>query len=546
MSPKKSSQTRSPRKKSPADNTRPARKAPARTSKAAVSSRRPAAGATPGGKTRKPRAARARGAAASDTAPLRILMVTPEAHPFAKTGGLAEVSAALPAALARLGHKVTLVLPRYGGAAEGAAASGGTNLQVGPHSIGAEFVEIDMGDGVQVALVDVPALFDRPGIYGHDGRDYPDNALRFAVLARAALEYARQTGVRYDVIHAHDWQTGLVPVYQKMLMSNDPVVGGVPAVFTIHNLAFQGVFGPAALDTIGLGWDVFNPEALEYWGNISFLKGGVNFSERITTVSPTYAQEILTPEYGFGFEGVMAKRAADLSGILNGIDTARWNPAADPLVPAPFTADDLSGKRLAKRALLQEAGLPADEDALERPLIGLISRLTDQKGFDLINAAATDLMALDASWVMLGSGERHYEDLWRTMAGHHPDRVSATIGFDERLAHLIEAGADVFLMPSRFEPCGLNQLYSLRYGTVPVVRATGGLQDSITDADEPGGNGIKFAEYTRVALLGALERALQLYADRARWAALQRAGMQGDPSWDVSAREYVKVYRGQR
>lgn len=473
-------------------------------------------------------------------------MVASEAHPFAKTGGLGEMTAALAAAVVGLGHAVTLVLPRYRGVAPDGSAVREIDVPLGSAIVRAGIVEQRLADGVQVALVDVPALFDRPGIYGEAGHDYPDNALRFAVLARAALEYARAGGMRYDVIHAHDWQSGLVPVYQKMLMPDDPVVGGVPVVFTIHNLAFQGVFGSGTLETIGLGWDVFHPDALEYWGNISFLKGGVNFSERITTVSPTYAKEILTREFGFGFEGVMLRRAADLHGILNGIDTARWNPAADAFVPASFSAGDLSGKRDAKRALLEEIGLPADEAALDRPLIGLISRLTDQKGFDLIGASANDLMALEATWVMLGSGERHYEDLWRSMATRHPDRVSTTIGFDERLAHLIEAGADIFLMPSRFEPCGLNQMYSLRYGTVPVVRATGGLHDTVTDADEPGGNGITFAEYTGGALIAALARALELYKADDRWTALQRAGMAADPSWDVSAREYVKVYRGQR
>ncbi|MBA3640693.1 MAG: glycogen synthase GlgA, partial [Acidobacteria bacterium] len=419
-------------------------------------------------------------------------------------------------------------------------------LEVGSHTFDVSFVEHQLDENVTAVLVDVPSLFDRAGLYSQDGTDYPDNALRFAVLSRAALEYARQESERYDVIHAHDWQAGLVPVYQKMLLSNDPVIGGIPAVFTIHNLAFQGVFGRDTVSQLGFGWEVFNPEGLEYWGNISFLKGGVNFSERITTVSPTYAREILTPELGFGFEGVMRRRAADLVGILNGIDTARWNPGADPFVASSYTADDLAGKREAKRALLQEVGLEADEAAMSRPLIGLISRLTDQKGFDLIGTSAGELMALDASWVMLGSGERHYEDLWRTMASRHPDRVSATIGFDERLAHMIEAGADMFLMPSRFEPCGLNQLYSLRYGTVPIVRAIGGLEDTVVDADAPDGNGIKFAEYSRGALVAAVKRALELYADRPRWTTLQRSGMATDPSWDVSAREYVKVYRGQR
>jgi starch synthase len=322
------------------------------------------------------------------------------------------------------------------------------------------------------------------------------------------------------------------------------VVGGVPVVFTIHNLAFQGVFSAALTDSIGLPWEVVHPEALEYWGNISFLKGGVNFSEKITTVSPTYAREILMPEYGFGFEGVLRRRAADLVGILNGIDVERWNPESDALVPASYSLRNLDGKKQAKQALLRHVNLPADAGALARPVIGLISRLTDQKGFDLIGAAAGPLMELDAGWVMLGSGEPRYEELWRTIASRHPERVSATIGFDERLAHLIEAGADIFLMPSRFEPCGLNQLYSLRYGTVPVVRATGGLKDTVRDADEPNGNGVTFTDYTPAALLNAVRRAIELFKDTTRWQGLQRAGMTTDPSWDASAREYVKVYRG--
>ena len=469
-------------------------------------------------------------------------MVTPEAHPFAKTGGLAEVTAALPSALTRHGHDVTVVLPRYQNTAPGASAARATDIVLGPRRFAVTFLEQRMPDGVRMVLVDVPELFDRPGLYGTAGRDYPDNALRFAVLSRAALEFARLEGDRLDIIHAHDWQAGLVPVYQKMHFSEDPVVGGVPVVFTIHNLAFQGVFGRDALYPLGLGWEVYNPDALEYWGNISLLKGGVNFSEAITTVSPTYAREILTPELGFGFDGTLRRRAADLVGILNGIDTARWDPAADPFAPH-FTAEDLDAKRGAKRALLEAVDLPADDASLDRPVVGLISRLTDQKGFDLIGASAEALMALDATWVMLGSGERHYEEQWRALASARPNRVATTIGFDERLAHLIEAGADMFLMPSRFEPCGLNQLYSLRYGTIPIVRATGGLRDTVVDADQPGGNGILFDTPAPGELVAALRRALALYSDSTRWRGLQRAGMAFDPSWDVSAREYVKVYR---
>jgi starch synthase len=326
-----------------------------------------------------------------------------------------------------------------------------------------------------------------------------------------------------------------------MLFSDDPVVGGVPVVFTIHNLAFQGVFGRDALQALGLGWEVFDPNALEYWGDISLLKGGVNFSEAITTVSPSYAREVLTPELGFGFDGALRRRAADLVGILNGIDTGRWSPESDEFAPH-FSATDLDGKREAKRALLEAVGLDAGDAALDRPLIGLVSRLTDQKGFDLIGAALEPLMAFDAGWVMLGSGEPRYEAQWRDLAASHPGRVATTIGFDERLAHLIEAGSDMFLMPSRFEPCGLNQLYSLRYGTVPIVRATGGLRDTISDAAEPSGNGIVFVDFQPGALVEAVRRALALYGDRGRWQTLQRAGMAADPSWDVSAREYVKVY----
>ena len=473
---------------------------------------------------------------------LRVLMVASEAHPFAKTGGLAEVLGALPSALVRLGHDVTVILPRYRGVEAPGAETTRHAFNLAGRTVVVGFVEKRLDNGVRAVLVDEPELYDRDGLYGADGRDYPDNGWRFAVLSRAALEYARMTGTRPSVLHAHDWQAGLVPVYQKMHFSNDPIVGGVPAVFTIHNLAFQGVFGTSALPALGLGPEMLDINALEYWGHISFLKGGINFSERITTVSPTYAREILTPEYGFGMQGVLQRRRSDLSGILNGIDTARWNPDADQFVASHYSHGDLSGKQGAQQQLLAELRLALRAER-RRPVIGVISRLTDQKGFDLVGAAAQELMSLDAAWTMLGSGEAHYEQLWRTMAARHPDRVSATIGFDERLAHLIEAGADMFLMPSRFEPCGLNQMYSLRYGTVPVVRATGGLQDTVRDETEPGANGFKFSDYTPGAMVAALRRAMDAYQQPARWEALQRAGMEQDFSWDVSAREYVKVYR---
>ena len=477
---------------------------------------------------------------------LSIVIIASEAHPFAKTGGLAEVAGALSDALARLGHSVTVVLPRYRGIPVENARPIEISVPMGARPLDATIYERAMSDNVTVALVDPDGLFDREGLYGTQTGDYPDNAWRFAVFSRAALEYLRARGDRPSVIHAHDWQTGLVPVYQKMQLSADPVVGGVPVVFTIHNLAFQGLFPPSNLPQIGLGWEMLNLQAMEYWGQISYLKGGINFSEKITTVSPKYAREIVQPELGFGFDGVLARRAADLVGILNGIDIARWNPEHDEFVPARFSANDLRGKDDARRALLEAVSLPADaEEGRRRPVIGLVSRLTDQKGFDLMAAASEPLMALDATWVMLGSGEPRYEALWRALASRYPDRVSTTIGFDERLAHLIEAGADIFLMPSRFEPCGLNQMYSLRYGTVPIVRATGGLDDTVQDVDEASGpgTGFKFREYTPGALVGAVERAIAAFQDPTAWRRIQQSGMRRDVSWDASAREYVKVYR---
>jgi starch synthase len=474
---------------------------------------------------------------------LSIFMVASEAHPYAKTGGLAEVAAALPDALGRLGHRVTLVLPRYRGIDIAGARSQATTVQLGTRVQPVAFRTMETRGGVTPVFVDVPELYDREGgLYNVDGVDYPDNAWRFAVFCRAALEYARLHGERPSIIHAHDWQTGLVPVYQKMFFSPDAIVGGVPAIFTIHNLAFQGIFPSFTLPTLGLGWELLNIDALEFWGQINYLKGGINFSERLTTVSPTYAREILTPEFGSGLDGALRRRADDLTGILNGIDTERWSPENDPLTAASFSAADLSGKAAAKQVLLEAVGLPSDEAARAKPIIAMISRLTDQKGFDLIAAGADALMALDATWVMLGSGDHRYEDLWRSLAARYPLRVSATIGFDERLAHRIEAGADLFLMPSRYEPCGLNQMYSLRYGTVPIVRATGGLEDTVQDVSEAGGTGFKFRDYSAAAMVAAVQRALQLFANPSRWKQIQRAGMKIDFSWDASAREYVKVY----
>jgi starch synthase len=331
------------------------------------------------------------------------------------------------------------------------------------------------------------------------------------------------------------------------------MLGGAPSVFTIHNLAYQGLFDPSWLPRLDLPGSLLSTERMEYWGRISFLKGGINDAEWITTVSPTYAREIQTREAGFGFDGILRRRAADLVGILNGIDTDCWNPERDSFLPSSYGASDLTGKRAAKAAVLARFGLSADDVTIARPLIGMISRMVAQKGFDLIASLAPVLPQLEATFVVLGTGEPHYQDLWRGLAISHPDRIAVSIGFDEGLAHLIEAGADIFLMPSKFEPCGLNQMYSLRYGTVPIVRRVGGLADTVYEAPPgPGAGsgtgrrqpttGFTFDQDAPEALLEAIERALTAFKNRRKWRAIQRAGMKQEHSWDRSAREYVKIY----
>jgi starch synthase len=474
---------------------------------------------------------------------LRVLMVASEAAPFAKTGGLADVMAALPAALDRLGHHVTVVVPRYRGIAVAGEPVDRLAFRIGGVDRHASCHARPFGSRSRFLFVDCPELYDRDALYGRGAIDFPDNALRFGFLARASIEIARRQRERFSLIHAHDWQAGLVPVYLRTMTSRDPKLTCVPVVFTIHNMAYQGLFPPEWMPALDLGWELYTPERLEYWGRLSFLKAGVNYGDILTTVSPTYAKEILDTDLGFGFQGILARRRTDLYGILNGIDTTEWDPKQDRYLPRPFSARDLSGKREAKAALLAEMGIPVAPPALDRPLVGMVSRLIYQKGFDLIAGLTAELPELDATFVLVGSGDLLYERMWRDLAAAHPERIAAHIGFDERLAHLVEAGADMFLMPSRFEPCGLNQMYSLRYGTVPIVRATGGLEDTVTDYDpEQGGTGFKFAEATPQALLDTLIRALEVFRRPREWRTIQLAGMRQDYSWDVSAAEYVKLY----
>jgi starch synthase len=481
---------------------------------------------------------------------LDILMVASEAHPFSKTGGLADVATSLTAALGRMGHRVTLVTPRYRGVTAGQVA-GGVRAYVANRWFAADLYEVVLSESTRVMLVDCPPLYDRPGIYAEQNTDYPDNALRFAFLSIAALEWARTRPQPFSIFHTHDWQTGLLPVYSRRLGDSASSelrrdVSRTPSVFTIHNLAFQGAFDKSWVRRLGLSWDDFVVEGFEFWDRLSFLKAGVMFCDQLTTVSPTYADEIRRPDYGNGFDGVVRQRGEALTGILNGIDVEEWNPAKDRFLPAPFDAKDLGGKSHAKRALLEAFQLPATHESLLRPVIGMVSRMTEQKGLDLIAELAPYLPALDATFTIVGTGDPRFESMWRSLAAAWPQRFGVFVGFNEHRAHLVEGGADLFLMPSRYEPCGLNQMYSMRYGTVPVVRAVGGLVDTVRPFQPKNGQGtgFLFGDYLPAALWDALQRALATYHGSPKtWRRLQVNGMKKDFSWDRSAAEYVKVYK---
>lgn len=468
-------------------------------------------------------------------------MVSSEAGPWAKTGGLADVVGALPAALARLGYKVATVVPRYREAKSAPAkrAIASVPIPVNGRIYDVAIQELQAGE-TTIYFVDQPALFDRPGLYGDQHGDYPDNHIRFAVFAKAALEVSRWL-FGADVIHCHDWQASLVPAYLKDPRIADPHFLGVGTLLTIHNLGYQGVFDRTALSEIGLPAEFYSIDRMEFFGQISFLKAGIVWADRLNTVSPKYAEEIQTPAYGFGLDGLLRERRAALSGILNGADYERWNPEADPNIPAKYSTADLAGKRICKAELLREMGLP--EKAIDRPLLGIISRFTGQKGFDLIAEAAPELFTGDVYLAALGNGEPRWENLFRNLQSEFPDKIAVRFGYDDPLAHRIEAGADIFLMPSRYEPCGLNQIYSLRYGTVPVVRATGGLDDTIVSTPAGEATGFKFLDYNGKALLDTIRQACARWDDRKTWTAMMMRGMKKDFSWTASAGEYSHLYR---
>jgi starch synthase len=470
---------------------------------------------------------------------MEILFVASEVAPWSKTGGLGDVAGALPRALAARGHAVAVISPRYGSIDP--VAAGFTRWDAVVRIRGeATSLWVKKGRPAQY-LVEHERLFgSRRGLYGEGGADYADNAERFTWLTRAALALPGATGMRPRVVHANDWQTGLLPFLLRQEHAQDPALARAKTVFTIHNLAYQGVFPKQVVPHLGLPWDVFRHEAMEFHDQLSFMKAGLVFADALTTVSPTYAREILTPQGGHQLDPILRSRRASLHGILNGIDVEEWDPAKDPHLAAHYSARALAGKGRAKVALQRELGLPARVDV---PLVTIVSRLAEQKGIDLVVAAIPELVARDVQLAVLGSGEKRYEDALARAAHERRDRVAVRLGFDEGLAHRLEAGGDLFLMPSRFEPCGLNQMYSLRYGTVPVVRAVGGLEDTVEDYDGWNrGTGFKFRDYTPQAMLLAVRRAIETFRDRRAWKGIVARGMAQDFSWDRSAASYEQLY----
>ncbi len=476
---------------------------------------------------------------------MRITFAASEGVPYSKTGGLADVVGALPRALVRQGHEVSVFLPLYRQSKPKLK-----QWKIAVESLTIPFADqhrfvriLDGGEesGVRFYFVDYDPAFDREALYNTSIGDYGDNLERYTLFCRAVLEASKILGVP-DVFHAHDWQTALIPVMLRTIYYDDQVLTTAGSVFTIHNMGYQGIFDGSKMPLIVMPQWLYAPDRLEHFGALNLLKGGILYGDHVTTVSPTYMREIHTPEFGFGLDGVVRGRGADASGILNGVDYAEWDPARDKYLAANYSAENLEGKRACKMDLLKEFGLPGDG---RLPLVGIVSRFATQKGFDLIAGAAGHLAQEPMQMVVLGSGDRQFEGLFRTMAAQYPQKFGVRIAYDNALAHKIEAGADMFLMPSQYEPCGLNQIYSLKYGTAPIVRATGGLDDTVENwnPEENSGTGFKFWEYTPYALLQTVRWALKTYEHPEAWRKLVRNGMARDYSWDRSAEQYSQVYR---
>ncbi len=477
---------------------------------------------------------------------LKILFASSEVTPFAKTGGLADVSASLPSALTELGHQVITVMPLYRSVREGGydleQQEKFPSIPFKGQKLETRIYAAKMGQDIPIYFLEREEFFDRKNLYGTPEGDYFDNPERFIFFSRGVLELSQSIGFQPDIVHCHDWQTSLVLVYLKSLYEKNSSFSRARGVFTIHNLAYQGVFPKDMMSVSELPPELFSMNGLEFFGKMNFMKGGIVFSDVVTTVSQKYAQEIQTPEYGYGMDGVLRERSKDIHGILNGVDYDLWNPKTDTHIASNYDVKDTSGKKSCKEELIKIFKLKGSD---EFPVIGMISRLADQKGFDILAEALDSLLALDLYLVILGTGDAKYEQQLAALEKKHRGRLSVKIAFDNVLAHKIEAGSDMFLMPSKYEPCGLNQMYSLKYGTIPIVRATGGLDDTIKEfnPEVAKGNGFKFSAYSASDLVKTVKRALYLYRNKLLWTKLVTNAMKEDFSWHKSAKKYEQIYR---
>ncbi|MFH0926058.1 MAG: glycogen synthase GlgA [bacterium] len=475
---------------------------------------------------------------------MKILLVSSEVAPFAKTGGLADVAGSLPKALIKLGHEVRIVLPYYQmvkkGGFETKEIKRGLKVNISNKEIYFDLYETTASGLDKVYLIKNDAYFDREELYGTPKGAYEDNAERFTFFCKAVLSINKHLNFKPDIIHNNDWQTGLIPLYLKSIYKDDVFYKGTKTIFTLHNLAYQGRFWHYDMHIIGLGWEYFHPDGIEFYGDISFLKAGIVYSELITTVSPTYSKEIQTPEYGHGMEGILRHRSKDLYGILNGIDYDFFNPATDKNIVANYDINTIEKKAADKNALQKEHNLPLKDV----PILSMITRLDDQKGLDLVTAIMDWLMKQDLQFILLGTGHMKYHLILNEIAQKYPNKTGINITYDPKLAQRIYAGSDIFIMPSRYEPCGLGQLISLRYGTIPIVRQTGGLADTIVNYSEnlKTSNGFSFLNYTKDALIATIQNSLGVYRNKKEWNLLVKQGISQDFSWDQSACEYVKIY----
>ncbi|MBI5675352.1 MAG: glycogen synthase GlgA [Nitrospirae bacterium] len=476
---------------------------------------------------------------------MKALIASSEVVPFAKTGGLADVAGTLVNELKKAGVDAGIILPFYKSIKQAAS-------DLGIMPLNKEIAvplgnEIEKGrlwkgrtsEGADAYFIENDKFYDRDGLYGTPEGDYPDNASRFIFYSRGVIEAMKALGLNADIIHCNDWQTGLIPVYLKTIYRDE--FPKTATIMTVHNLGYQGIFPRLDMPLTGLGWEMFHMEALEFYGKLNLLKGGLLFADVITTVSKTYAKEIQTPEYGFGLENVLNNRSSDLYGIINGIDYSEWQPWKDKLIPAKYNKKNLSGKAECKKRLQIECGLPEDNS----PLIGMVTRLSSQKGLDLVAEAAEGIVESGAQLVILGIGEEHFHEILSRLQAKYSRNISLTIGFDNMLAHKIYAGSDIFLMPSLYEPCGLGQLIALRYGTIPVARRTGGLNDTIAEYDFSlgSGTGFLFDMYSQDQMLSAIKLAVETFKDKKRWEQVQHNAMSQDFSWHKSAKEYIALYK---